>query len=90
MSAVAWASGHRSVSHPISGIRLWLHREARDGAARGKALEAQNAGFSMNGIECESAIAAFLHLCACARGTCAHVRRRIGRRYGMPHSASRS
>jgi hypothetical protein len=36
--------------------------EARDGGRSGQALEAQNAEFSMNDIECESAIAAPLHL----------------------------
>jgi hypothetical protein len=43
----------------------------------------------MNDIERESAIAAPLHL-VFARGTCADVQRHIGRRYGMPCSASRS
>jgi hypothetical protein len=32
------------------------------GARSGQALEAQNAEYSMNDIDCESAIAAFLHL----------------------------
>src|ERR1700732_5023059 len=49
---------------PISGIRLsdWLHRKGTRRDRSGQALEAQNAEFSMNYIECESAIAAPLHL----------------------------
>jgi hypothetical protein len=71
MGAVAWAIGHRPVSHPRSSIgradfrhpafRLASPRGTRRGRS-GQALEAQNAEFSMNDIECESAIAAPLHL----------------------------
>ena len=71
MGAVAWASGHRPVSHPRSSNRTcrfpasgfpagFTARHATGHS--GQALEAQNAEFSMNDIECESAIAAPLHL----------------------------
>jgi hypothetical protein len=71
MGAVAWAIGHRPVSHRRSSngradfrhpaFRLASPRGTRRGRS-GQALEAQNAEFSMNDIECESAIAAPLHL----------------------------
>jgi hypothetical protein len=71
MGAVAWPFGHRPVSHPRSqtgradfrhpAFRLASPRGTRRGRS-GQALQAQNAEFSMNDIECESAIAAPLHL----------------------------
>src|ERR1700746_4103393 len=49
---------------PISGIRLsgWLSARGTRRGRSGQALEAQNAEFSMNDIEYESAVAAPLHL----------------------------
>ena len=56
----------------------------------GQALEAQNAEFSMNDIECESAIATPLHLVSSREEPAQTFKERIDRRYGMPCSASRS
>jgi len=55
----AHQTGRADFRHPA--FRLASPRGTRRGRS-GQALEAQNAEFSMNDIECESAIAAPLHL----------------------------
>jgi hypothetical protein len=72
MGAVAWGSlanapspipahqtGRADFRHPA--FRLASPRDTRRGRS-GQALEAQNAEFSMNDIECKSTIAVPLHL----------------------------
>src|SRR5262245_46289921 len=71
MGAVAWAFGLAPFPIPAHqtgradfrrpAFRLASRRGTRRGRS-GQALEAQNAEFSMNDIECESAIAVPLHL----------------------------
>jgi hypothetical protein len=55
----AHQTGRADFRHPA--FRLASQRGTRRGCS-GQALKAQNAEFSMNDIECESAIAAPLHL----------------------------
>src|SRR6059058_2196113 len=77
---------------PISGIRLsdWLHRETCDGGRSGQALEARNAEFSMNDIECKSAIAAPLHLVPSREKPAQSFKDVLIDGYGMPCPANRS
>src|SRR4029077_17253295 len=96
MGAVAWAFGHRPVSHPRSSNRT--SRFPASGFPTG--FTARHAtgplGAGVGGTE--RLVLGELHRmsireclalapCAVARGTCAHVQRRIGRRYGMRGSA---
>jgi hypothetical protein len=67
--------------HPV--FRLASPRGTRWGCS-GQPLEAQNAEFSMNDIECKSAIAAPLHLVPSREEPAHTFEERIGQRYGMP------
>jgi len=79
----AHQTGRADFRHPA--FRLASPRDMRRGRS-GQALEARNAEFSMNDIECKSAIAAPLHLVPSRERTCAIAQRRIDRRlrYALP------
>src|SRR6266704_3023311 len=83
----AHQTGRADFRHPA--FRLASPRGTRRGSSV-QALEAQNAEFSMNHIESESAIAAPLHLVP-SREEPAHTFEDVlvDRRYDMPCSASR-